>query len=97
MAAVRRLLPARLEGQRARRAGESGRGRGRWRVEARDTPLPLEQEYFADGVVEEMEIISACRASPWLFGVARNSTLTYKAIDPELVGRELGVRCVLRI
>src|SRR6516164_623860 len=54
-----------------------------------------EQEYFADGMVEEI-ITALCRIR-WLFVIARNSTFTYKgqAIDVERVGRELGVRYVL--
>jgi adenylate cyclase len=54
-----------------------------------------EQEYFADGMVEE--IITALSRIRWLFVIARNSTFTYKgqAIDVKRVGRELGVRYVL--
>jgi TolB-like protein/class 3 adenylate cyclase len=54
-----------------------------------------EQEYFADGTVEE--IITALSRIKWLFVIARNSTFTYKgkAIDIKQVGRELGVRYVL--
>jgi TolB-like protein len=54
-----------------------------------------EQEYFADGMVEE--IITALSRIPWLFVIARNSSFTYKsqAIDVKQVGRELGVRYVL--
>jgi adenylate cyclase len=54
-----------------------------------------EQEYFADGVVEE--IITALSRMGWLFVIARNSSFTYKgrAIDVKQVGRELGVRYVL--
>jgi len=54
-----------------------------------------EQEYFADGLVEE--IITALSRIRWLFVIARNSTFTYKgqAIDVKQVGRELGVRYVL--
>jgi len=54
-----------------------------------------EQEYFADGVVEE--IITALSRIRWLFVIARNSTFTYKGqtIDVKRVGRELGVRYVL--
>src|SRR6516162_10270628 len=50
-----------------------------------------EQEYFADGMVEE--IITALTRIRWLFVIARNSTFTYKgqAIDVKRVGRELGV------
>src|SRR5438477_2555755 len=54
-----------------------------------------DQEYFADGMVEE--IITALSRIRWLFVVARNSSFTYKgqAIDVKQVGRELGVRYVL--
>src|SRR6516225_5044839 len=54
-----------------------------------------EQEYFADGMVEE--IITALSQIRWLFVIARNSTFTYKgqAADVKQVGRELGVRYVL--
>jgi adenylate cyclase len=54
-----------------------------------------EQEYFADGMVEE--IITALSRIRWLFVIARNSSLTYKgqALDVKQVGRELGVRYVL--
>jgi adenylate cyclase len=54
-----------------------------------------EQEYFADGMVEE--IITALSRIRWLFVIARNSTFTYKgsAIDIKRVARELGVRYVL--
>ena len=51
-----------------------------------------EQEYFADGMVEE--IITALSRIRWLFVIARNSSFTYKgqAVDVKQVGRELGVR-----
>jgi pentatricopeptide repeat protein len=54
-----------------------------------------EQEYFADGMVDE--IITALSRITWLFVIARNSSFTYKgqAIDVKQVGRELGVRYVL--
>jgi adenylate cyclase len=54
-----------------------------------------EQEYFADGMVEE--IITALSRIRWLFVIARNSSFTYKgqALDVKQVGRELGVRYVL--
>ena len=54
-----------------------------------------EQEYFADGVVEE--IITAFSRMRWLFVIARNSSFTYKGrvVDVKQVGRELGVRYVL--
>jgi TolB-like protein/Tfp pilus assembly protein PilF len=54
-----------------------------------------EQEYFADGMVEE--IITALSRFKSLFVIARNSSFTYKgkAVDIRTVGRELGVRYVL--
>jgi TolB-like protein/class 3 adenylate cyclase len=54
-----------------------------------------EQEYFADGVVED--IITALSRIKWLFVIARNSSFAYKGKSPDLrqVGRELGVRYVL--
>ncbi len=55
-----------------------------------------EQEYFADGMVED--IIGGLSRIKWLFVVARNSSFTYKgkAIDLKRVGRELGVRYLLQ-
>ena len=54
-----------------------------------------EQEYFVDGMVEE--IITALSRIRWLFVIARNSSFTYKgqAVDVKQVGHELGVRYVL--
>jgi TolB-like protein len=54
-----------------------------------------EQEYFADGMVED--IITALSRFKSLFVIARNSSFTYKgkAVDTKQVGRELGVRYVL--
>jgi len=54
-----------------------------------------EQEYFADGMVEE--ITTALSRIKWLFVIARNSSFTYKGrtVDVKQVGRELGVRYVL--
>jgi len=54
-----------------------------------------EQEYFADGMAEE--IITALSRFKSLFVIARNSSFTYKrrAVDVKNVGRELGVRYVL--
>src|SRR6266853_3448773 len=51
-----------------------------------------EQEYFADGMVED--VITALSRVRWLFVIARNSSFTYKgqAGDVKRVGRELGVR-----
>jgi TolB-like protein/cytochrome c-type biogenesis protein CcmH/NrfG len=80
-------------------------------VEIADPPLPSkpsiavlpfenlsrdpEQDYFADGMVEE--IITALSRIPRLFVIARNSSFTYKGrtVDVKQVGRELGVRYVL--
>jgi adenylate cyclase len=54
-----------------------------------------EQDYFADGLVEDITIALSRFKS--LFVIARNSSFTYKgkAVDIRQVGRELGVRYVL--
>jgi adenylate cyclase len=54
-----------------------------------------DQEYFADGMVEE--ITTALSRFRNLFVIARNSSFTYKgrAVDVKQVGRELRVRYVL--
>jgi adenylate cyclase len=54
-----------------------------------------EQEYFADGLVED--ITTALSRFKSLFVIARNSAFTYKGrtVDIRQVGRELGVRYVL--
>jgi adenylate cyclase len=54
-----------------------------------------EQEYFADGIVEE--IITALSRVPSFFVIARNSTFAYKGKSPDVrrVGKELGARYVL--
>jgi len=54
-----------------------------------------EQEYFVDGMVEE--ITTAIARLPWLFVIARNSAFTYKGkpVDVKRVAQELGVRYVL--
>jgi TolB-like protein len=54
-----------------------------------------EQEYFADGIVEDITI--ALSRFHWLFVIARNSSFTYKgrAVEVKRVGRELGVQYVL--
>jgi adenylate cyclase len=55
----------------------------------------LEQEYFADGIAED--IITALSRYPSLFVIARSSCFTYKGrtVEVKQVGRELGVRYVL--
>src|SRR5215472_12708552 len=55
----------------------------------------LEQEYFADGITED--ITTALSRLRWLFVIARNSTFTYKgrAVDVRQVASELAVRYVL--
>ncbi len=55
-----------------------------------------EQEYFADGMVED--IIAGLSRIKWLFVVARNSSFTYKGVivDLKRAGRELGVRYLLQ-
>jgi adenylate cyclase len=54
-----------------------------------------EQQYFADGMVED--IITELSRYKSLFVIARNSSFTYKgkAVDIKQIGRELGVRYVL--
>src|SRR5574338_176674 len=54
-----------------------------------------EQEYFADGMVED--IITGLARIKWLFVIARNSSFAYKgkSVDVKQTGRELGVRYVL--
>ena len=54
-----------------------------------------EQEYFADGMVED--ITTALSRIRWLFVISRNSSFTYKGktTDIKQVGRDLGVRYVL--
>jgi adenylate cyclase len=55
-----------------------------------------QQDYFADGVVED--IITALARVRWFFVIARNSTFTYKgqSVDLKQVGRDLGIRYVLQ-
>jgi adenylate cyclase len=55
----------------------------------------VEQEYFADGIVED--IITALSRNRAFFVISRNTTFTYKgpAVDVAKVARELGVRYVL--
>ena len=55
-----------------------------------------EQEYFSDGMTED--VITSLSKRSGLFVIARNSVFTYKgrAVKPEQVSRELGVRYVLR-
>src|SRR5205085_5054255 len=54
-----------------------------------------EQEFFADGIAED--IITALSRYSSLFVIARNSCFTYKrrAVDVKQIGRELGVHYVL--
>jgi TolB-like protein len=54
-----------------------------------------EQEYFSDGMTEDL--ITDLSKLSGLFVIARNSVFTYKgkALKPEQVSRELGVRYVL--
>jgi len=54
-----------------------------------------EQEYFADGIVDD--IIAGLARIKWLFVISRNSSFVYKSrpTDVKQVGRELGVRYVL--
>ena len=93
-----RLLAQALRRQQNRRA-RLGRSRS-----PTNLPSPFclsnmsgdpEQEYFADGMVED--IIAGLSRNHQLFVIARNSSFTYKgkAVDIKQVGRELGVRYVL--
>ena len=54
-----------------------------------------EQEYFADGVVED--ILTALSRVRWLFVIARQSSFSYKgrAVDVKQIGHELGVRYIV--
>ena len=54
-----------------------------------------DQEYFADGMTED--IITGLSRLKWLFVIARNSTFTYKgkAVDVRQVAHDLGVRYIL--
>src|SRR5216110_1877764 len=54
-----------------------------------------DQEFFADGIAED--VITALSRYPSLFVIARNSCFTYKgrAVDVKQVGREMGVRYIL--
>jgi adenylate cyclase len=55
----------------------------------------LEQDYFADGISEDL--ITALSKIRWFFVIARASTFTYKnrAVDVTQVAKDLGVRYVL--
>jgi adenylate cyclase len=90
----------------ASRAGSTKGDEGRPAIPLPDKPsiavLPFqnmsadpEQEYFADGMVEE--IITALSRVRSFFVIARNSSFTYKGktVDVKQIGRELGVRYVL--
>ena len=54
-----------------------------------------EQEYFADGITED--IITALSHHRWFFVIAGASSFVYKgrAVDVKQVARELGVRYIL--
>lgn len=54
-----------------------------------------EQEYFAEGVVED--IIAALSRIRWLFVIARDSSFAYKdrTVEVKRLGHELGVRYLL--
>ena len=103
-------IARRLRVYRIRGSGMVGKAMGTvrpWALPLPDKPsiavLPFqnmsgdpEQEYFSDGMVEE--IITALSRIRWLFVIARNSSFTYKGqtVDVKQVGRELGVRYVLK-
>jgi adenylate cyclase len=96
------LRPA-LEGQAAqRRVGDSREEASKPLDGPSIAVLPFanfggdpEQEFFADGVVEDL--ITALSRMRNYFVIARNSSFTYKgrAIDVRQVGRELGVKYVI--
>src|SRR5258705_379139 len=89
------LRGIRIRYRPARAASRRG-GRLRRATGVRPARLPdPQQEYFADGMIED--IITGLSRSKSLFVIARNSSFTYKgkAVDIKQVGRELGVRYVL--
>jgi TolB-like protein len=99
---IGRLVPV----YRVRPHGPRANSAGKTRLARPDKPsiavLPFqnmsgdpEQDYFADGIVED--IITALARNRWLFVIARNSSFTYKGrtVDVKQVGHELGVRYVL--
>jgi TolB-like protein len=101
-----RFIGAVREGERPSKAADSHVETARPALVLPDKPsiavLPFanmsgdpEQEYFADGMVEE--ITTALSRFKWLFVIARNSSFTFKgrAVDIKEVGRRLGVRYVL--
>jgi TolB-like protein len=101
-----RFVGAVHEGERPSTAADSNVVTARSALALPDKPsiavLPFEnmsgdpeQEYFADGMVEE--ITTALSRFKWLFVIARNSSFTFKgrAVDIKEVGRRLGVRYVL--
>ena len=74
---------------------DAGIGEGILLIELGDFSGDPQQDYFSDGIVEE--IITALTRTSWLLVIARNSSFTYKgrAVDVKEVGRELGVHYVL--
>jgi adenylate cyclase len=96
----------RIAGDGAERQRRKTVGEGKQALALPDKPslavLPFQnmtgdadQEYFVDGMVEE--ITTAIARLPWLFVIARNSAFTYKGkpVDVKQVAQELGVRYVL--
>src|SRR5208282_5555180 len=89
------LMPSTIHqsayGLRPSPARSAAAAAGPWRNMSGDP----EQEYFADGMVED--IITGLSRIKWLFVIARNSSFAYKgkSIDIRQVSRELGVRYVL--
>lgn len=57
--------------------------------------MDLDQEYFCDGITEE--IIAGLATVPQLFVIARNSSFTYKGkhVKVQQVSKELGVKYIL--
>jgi TolB-like protein/class 3 adenylate cyclase len=103
---ARASSPSRIAGEGEPRRASDAVGEGKQALALPDKPslavLPFEnmtgdaaQEYFVDGMVEE--ITTAIARLPWLFVIARNSAFTYKgkSVDVKWVAQELGVRYVL--
>jgi adenylate cyclase len=89
---ARHAHPRRGRGEGGAAAARQSVDRG---IAVRQSGGDPEQEYFVDGMVEE--ITTAIARLPRLFVIARNSSFAYKGKSPDLrqVGRELGVRYLL--
>ena len=100
IAAPVRIFELRLEGVSAGKAGSTKPSPSSQKPSIAVLPFANmsgdpDQEYFADGLVEE--IITSLSRERSIFVIARNSTFTYKgrAVDVRQVARELGVQYVL--